>query len=575
MRHFTILVVLTLVACGGGGGGGGPNPPVPPTPPTSPAPPEEPGIVFTRELEAGLRRAFGSDPSNDFELASGGVAASDYDGDGDVDLLLVGGNAEPNHLYANRGDGTFVEMAAEVGLDIVNWGSGPAFGDIDADGDLDLFIGAIDGAVFLFENRLDEADASFVDITAASGIILNSYGAMSATFFDYDQDGFLDLFLTHWGTRRRPGEDTETVWRNNGDRTFESRSVETGIAEGLMEDHTDWSFTANFSDIDGDGDGDLLMSSDYETSQVLLNNGDGTFSNVTDREVIVDQAGMGGAVGDFDNDGDMDWFVTSIYNLDAGEGGLLFGNRLYRNDGDGVFTDVSDDSGTRDGAWGWGACAADFDNDTRIDLAHVNGWRGYFRNDRSDRQKDYTDDQVRLFRNVGEPGIRFEEHAEQSGINNRSQGRGIACFDADRDGDIDIVISNTAADNVVYYRNDTATTNHYLAINLDAAGSNKLGVGAHITLTTDDGVTQVRELGGTNHYVSHGPFEVHFGMGSATRADVTVRWPGGGTTVLTAVDADQLLTIRQEPSAGGTSPTADAPGSGGLPPVAGSVLPRE
>ena len=335
------------------------------------------------------------------------------------------------------------------------------------------------------------------------------------------------------------------MWRNNGDRTFESRSIETGIAAGLMEDNTDWSFTANFSDIDGDGDGDLLMSSDYETSQVLLNNGDGTFANVTDREVIIDQAGMGGAVGDFDNDGDKDWGVTPIYNQDVGEGGLLFGNRLYRNDGDGVFADVSDDSGTRDGAWGWGACAADFDNDTRIDLAHVNGWRGYFRNDRSDLQKDYSDDQVRLFRNVGESGIRFEERAEQSGIDNRSQGRGIACFDADRDGDIDIVISNAAADNVVFFRNDTDTSNHYLAIRLDAAGSNTFGVGAHITLTTADGA-QVRELGGTNHYVSHGPFEVHFGMGSATRADVTVRWPGGGTTLLTAVDADQLLTIRQE-----------------------------
>ena len=228
MRHFTILTVLTLAACGGGGGGG----PAPITPPVSPDPPDEPGIVFTRDRDAGLRRVFTSDPSNDFELASGGVAAADYDGDGDVDLLLVGGNTEPNHLYANQGDGTFVEIAAEVGLDIVNWGSGPAFGDIDADGDLDLFIGAIDGAIFLFENRLDEADASFVDITAGSGIILDSYGAISATFFDYDEDGYLDLFLTHWGTRRRPGEDTETVWRNNGDRTFESRSIETGIAEG-------------------------------------------------------------------------------------------------------------------------------------------------------------------------------------------------------------------------------------------------------------------------------------------------------------------------------------------------------
>ena len=278
------------------------------------------------------------------------------------------------------------------------------------------------------------------------------------------------------------------------------------------------------------------MAADFETSQVLLNNGDGTFTNVTDQDVIVDQAGMGSAVGDFDNDGDMDWFVTSIFNLDVDEG-ELFGNRLYRNDGNGIFSDVTDDSATRDGSWGWGACAADFDNDTRIDIAHVNGWR-------EDPNKDYAGDRVRLFHNISESSIVFEDRAASSGFDDRGQGRGIACFDAERDGDIDIVISNNDPANVVFFRNQTDTSNHYLAIRLGGMGLNTFGVGAHITLTTDDG-TQVRELGGINNFVSHNPFEVHFGLGSATRADVTVRWPDGETTMLTTVEADQLLTINQ------------------------------
>ncbi len=535
IRSTLFTIFFFLVACGGGGGGSSSSPTTQPPLVTQPDDPvEEAEITFTRDLNAGLRRAFGTESDSDLAFSSGGVAASDFDGDGDIDLLFVGGDTEPNHLYENQGDGTFVEIATDVGLDIVNWASGPAFGDIDGDGDLDLFIGAINDLVFLFENRLNEVEASFVDITADSGIVVNS--AVSSTFFDYDGDGYLDLFVTHWGTKRQPGEDTETVWRNNGDYTFENRSIETGVAAGLLEVDTDWSFTASFSDIDGDGDGDLLIASDYETSQVLRNNGDGTFSKITDRDVIVDQSGMGSAIGDFDNDGNMDWFVTSIYNLDIGED--LFGNRLYRNDGEGLFTDVTEESATSDGSWGWGVCAADFDNDTHVDLAHVNGWR--------ERPNiDYVTDQARLFRNMGESGILFEERSTESGFNDRGQGRGIVCFDAERDGDIDIVISNNENDSVVFYRNETDTSNHYLAIRLVATGMNSFGVGAHITLTTSDG-SQVRELGGTNNFVSHNPFEVHFGLGAATRANVTVRWLDGETTTLMAVDADQLLTINQE-----------------------------
>ena len=146
--------------------------------------------------------------------------------------------------------------------------------------------------------------------------------------------------MSHWGASQRT--DTETLWRNNGDGSFTSGSIESGIAEAIIEPDQntglgiDQTFTPNLSDIDNDGDVDLLMAADFGTSQVFVNNGDGTFTKVTDRNVIVDQSGMGAAVGDYDNDGDMDWFVTSILQKPE-----FFGNRLYRNMGSAVFEDAT------------------------------------------------------------------------------------------------------------------------------------------------------------------------------------------------------------------------------------------
>ena len=498
----------------------------------------EHALAFERHTASSFNRSFGNDvlEMTDEELQSGGVAAADVDGDGDVDFYVVGGNTEPNHFYRNRGDGTFEEVGTELGLDLVHWGSGPAFGDIDGDGDLDLFVGAVLGDPHhVFENRLDQAEARFVDATRASGIRLSSANTMSATFFDYDRDGFVDLFLTHWGNRYEAGKDTETVWRNNGDGSFVNTSIESGIAAALVELRTDWSFTPNFSDIDGDGDADLLMSSDFEESQVFLNNDDGTFTNVTDQDVMNDQAGMGAAVGDYDNDGDMDWFVTSIYNLDLLDGNYI-GNRLYRNEGGGVFGDITRPARVADGGWAWGACAADFDNDGNVDILHVNGW------DVLDG-KDYRGDPIRFFHNTG-PGIVFREIAREIGLTNDAQGRGVACFDMGRDGDVDVLISNNSGDNVVLYRNETTNDNHYLGVRLEGAGANRLGIGARITATTVDG-SQIRDLGGRNNYVSHDPFEVHFGLAEATEADIEVRWPDGTMSTMPNVSADQQITVRQ------------------------------
>ena len=544
-RGAALGFALLLAGCGGGGGGGS-APAPPPVPPPPPPPPEPPaGIRFVPVTDVGLRRPIANTLTrlSDAERASGGVAAADYDGDGDVDLYVVGDSATPNHFYENRGDGTFVEAGARLGVDFRHWGSGPAFGDIDGDGDLDLFVGAVGGdRHYLLENRVGEAAGRFVDVTDTSGIALSAANTVSATFADYDQDGFVDLFLAHWGTRRAAGASTETVWRNNGDGTFTDASVGSGIAAALIDGGTDWSFTPNLADIDDDGDGDLLLTADFGASHVFRNNGDGTFTRTTDRTVIADEAGKGAALADFDNDGDFDWFVTSTYNLDA-EGGPLRGNRLYRNDGNGAFADATEAAGVADGGWGWGACAADFDNDGAVDLAHVNGWI-------EADGKDYAADTVRFFHNTGaaDGDVAFRERGAEVGLGRANQGRGIACFDLEGDGDIDIVIATLGADGVHTYRNDTTNDNHYLGVRLEGVGGNRFGVGARVTITAG-GATQMRALGAASNYASHDPLEAHFGLGAATTADVVVRWPDGARTSEEGVAADRIVTMRQPPPA--------------------------
>ena len=551
-----VWLALSGVGCSGGGGGS-PAPTVLPimtdvTTENNELTSED-KLVFTKVSDSGLDRAHSTaeERSDEAPFISGGLAAADIDKNGFVDLVVVGGASEPNHFYFNEG-GVFEENGAELGVAFVNWGSGPAFGDIDGDGDLDLFIGAVEGdPVYLLENK----GSHFIDITSASGLTLTADNTMSGTFYDYDRDGLLDLFLTHWEVGRYPGQDTETVWRNNGDMTFSSASIETGIAQGLIEGPVDWSFTANLSDIDGDGDGDLLMASDYGQSQIFRNNDDGTFTKITDREVIVDQNGMGAAVGDFDNDGDMDWFVTSIHNLEmTGPNDdierELFGNRLYRNDGNGLFSGYSILSGISNGGWAWGACAADFDNDTLLDIFHVNGWV-------EGPLGEFATDQVRFYHALG--NMDFEERASEVGLDDNGQGRGVACFDIERDGDIDIVISNNAredaggraidiftpevgGENIVLFRNDSINQNNYLSIRLLGAGTNTYGIGAHIAVVVPSGNRQVREMGGSNNFVSHNPFEVHFGLGEQEQAEVTVTWPDESISV-EIVESNQQVVI--------------------------------
>lgn len=496
-----------------------------------------PALTFTEVTDAaGIRHVHGHVEGTKIDQIArvgGGVAAGDYDGDGWVDLYVVAGDAGTNALYRNRGDGTFEEVAHAAGVALSQRrSSGPVFADYDGDGHLDLFVGAVDSAgPTLFRNR---GNGSFQAQDTTRLFPTGPY--TSSTFGDYDLDGDLDLFVTHWGLFSRVRR-IDHLWRNNGDGTFSPATTEAGLeiktAAGPLG--LQWSFTANFADIDNDGWPDLLLASDFGLSQVFLNNRGGTFTETTS-EVISDENGMGAAVGDYDNDGDLDWFVTSIFDgtgVPREEWGAT-GNRLYRNRGDGSFEDVTDASGVRDGSWGWAACFADFDNDGWLDLFHVNGWDG---------DPMFVDQPARLFMSNGDGS--FSDRAAEAGVADRGDGRAVVCFDYDRDGDIDVFIGNHEGASRLY-RNEGGE-NGFLTVRLRGRSPNTEAIGARVHVMAG-GRVQLRELRAGSNYVSQDPAEAHFGLGRSSIVDeVRVVWPGGEQTVSSAVALQQTLVIDQDP----------------------------
>ena len=477
--------------------------------------------------EAGLTCDHGyiaGEPTTPPLRISGGVAVGDYDNDGWPDLYTVSGDIGPNILFHNNQDGTFT-IATPAELELTDHiDAAPAFGDIDGDGFLDLFVGAADGDTPKVFRSL--GDGNFEDITAITGIS-STRNTFSTTFGDYNGDGLIDIVSAHWdvgGTPCPAPACTGHLWKSNGDLTFTDDDVAAGITGYESDDRT---FAPNLTDINGDGALDLLMVGDFGTSMVFLNDGDGTFTNTTDGAVITDMNGMGTAVADYDNDGDFDWFVSSIYDPDVGR----TGNRLYRNLGDGSFEDATDEAGVREGFWGWGACLSDFNNDGHLDLFHTNGFA-----------TPWHDDPSRLFMANGDGT--FGEESLAFGIDDTDEGRGVSCFDYDRDGDLDIFVANNSAP-CSLYRNDLVGANNFLNLTLRSRTDNVFGVGSVIRVTVG-GETQSQEFRAGTNFSSQQPLEAHFGLGNvAIASKIVVEWPDGVVNTVPAVGANQFLEIKQ------------------------------
>lgn len=542
-----VLLLAALTGCGGGGGSSSSPPPPPPAVPepvggTAPATPAlahcqgSEGGFFTNVTSAlGLCYALEEDdlPRTELRLQGGGIALADANGDGRLDLYVTHGRNAPGRLF--RFDGRrFVEVE-DSGIAPRATDQAGYFVDVDEDGWPDLVSVQEEG----IEIFLNDGDGRFRP-NAGAVTLANNRGTTSMAAADYDSDGDLDLFFAHWGTGHTHGQ-TEFLWEQKGEGVFADVSyrVPTEAALG-SEGQSEYSFTPVFADFDDDGDPDLLLASDFGSSQVLRNIAGGdAFTDLT-TDVISDENGMGGTVADYDRDGDLDWFVSSIWDVEVV--GNWTGNRLYRNDGTGAFEDATDEAGVREGDWGWGACFADFDNDGHVDLFHTNGYP-------DEAGGKFEADPSRLFMADGHGA--FNERAAALGLVHTDQGRGVVCADYDDDGDVDVFIANNGTSPTVF-RNDHDNGNGYLSIALAGPRGNPNGIGARVLVRSPHG-RQLREMRLGEGYLSHGPARLHFGLGRDRVATlVEVRWPGPqpATSTLRQVPASQRIVIEHPDHAG-------------------------
>ena len=476
------------------------------------------GLLFTHESGAAGEHHMP-------EIMGSGVAVVDYDGDGDLDVFLVQGRGSDRlfrNLLAERGALAFEDVTVEAGLRPTDgFGMGVATGDIDNDGDIDLFVSRF-GPDSLYRNN---GDGTFADIGGSAGVADPAFGA-SATFFDYDGDGRLDLFVTRYNgytpagnkpCRDEAGERDycsplvypplpDRLYRNRGDGRFEDVTARAGV---------DQAFGAGLGvlaeDFDADGRPDLYLANDKSANQLWLNQGDGTFRDealLAGLAYNVDgmaEAGMGVTAGDYDSDGDPDLFLTHI---------RAETNTLYRNDGGLLFEDATAAAGlaaTSVAATGFGVQWFDADNDGDLDLFAANGAV----------RRPYAEPN-QLFLNTGE---RFEDASARAGasVTQALVSRGAAFGDIDNDGDIDIVVSNRdAAVQLLLNR----TGGRGLVVRL-IGREGRDAHGARAALLRDGRPPLWRRVGTDGSYLSASDPRLHFGLGDGEVDALRVIWTDG------------------------------------------------
>ena len=555
------LLACLLAACSSGGS----ETDRPEPQPLAPATPwlteitDEVGLDFTHE----------AGPTGEFmlpEIMGSGAALFDYDNDGDLDIYLTTCNwslvegsdreAPVNKLYRHDDDGSFTDVTAEAGLGDDGYGMGLAIGDIDNDGDEDLFVTNY-GPDRLYRNR---GDGTFEEIAEESGAAVDGW-SVSASFLDYDRDGFLDLYVTRYveydptidcfdtaGRRDYCGPTvfkpaTDVLLRNNGDGTFTDTSEISGIASvsaaglGLI-----------CEDLNEDGWVDVYTANDAYANQLWLNQRDGTFR---DEGLVMGvaynmhghaEAGMGVLAADFDNDAFSDLFVTHLRKET---------NTIYRNNGDGTgFSDISAMSGLGKSSMpytGFGTIAVDVELDGDLDILVANGrvqrgdplpgagvpppWDLF-----SEPNLFYLNDGSARFSLACDLLAPFCEPIEIT--------RALATGDIDDDGDLDVLVSNIQG-RARLYRNDAPRAGHWLSVRAFDPRLNRDALGARVVLVFS-GSRQLRTISSGYSYLSSSPPRAHFGLGDASSADrIEVTWPDGLKEQFPVGAVDRVLRVER------------------------------
>ena len=479
-----------------------------------------------------------------------GAAVGDYDNDGDLDVYICTGLGYPNVLYRNnlnQGKKTFTDVTALSGAGLGDIGASRVahFVDLDNDGWLDLLVvndyNGTSPPSKLFRNN---GDGTFTDVTAGSGFEPFGWAKGGASLTDYDGDGLLDIYVTNWsseyglGQPAFPGENE--LYHNLGGFLFEDVSEQVGLA-GLSRD----SFTAIFTDFDGDRDPDIYVAIDHTPDVFYLNKG-GFFVDATDQT----QANhgfndMGAACADFDNDGDLDLYSTNITDPDKFYGNLGSGrNVFYVNQlsetGNLVFQDQAKQRGVEDTYWGWGTDFFDVDSDGDLDLFAVTGFEELI--DWAHPHAFLSTTPSVLFLNNG-AGYFTRNYAP--GLQTEPDSRCLVVFDYDRDGDEDLLVINVN-EPLQLLENITTNQGHWLRVALrQKAGLNRNGIGAILRAKTSS-LTRRREILAGESYLAGTPAEAYFGLGSTTLIDeLSIEWTDGSVTKYPNVPVDQYLTIDQ------------------------------